>query len=96
MQNGQIGLADPAISPDALGEIDDAAVLHYVGHHVDVVVQPDVVEVVHGVLDATPLSVFVQTGLVNVEIAQTALLVRFAVPEIMGKLLDIVLHYLPS
>jgi hypothetical protein len=36
------------------------------------------------------------TGLVNVEIAQTALLMGLAVPEIMGKCFHIVFHYLPS
>ena len=79
-----------------LRKVDEAAVADNVHDHVRVVVQPDVIEVVHGVGEATPLSVLVQTGLVNVEIAQTALLMGLAVPEIMGKCFHIVFHYLPS
>ena len=89
VQNGQIGLADPAVAPHALGEVDEAAELDDVGYHVDVVVQPDVVEVVHGVLDATPLSVLVKAGLVLVELAEAALAVGLAVPEIFKCFLDI-------
>ena len=96
VQNRQVGLADPAITPYALGKVDEAAVADNVHDHVRVVVHPDVVEVVHGVFETTPLSVLVQTGLVNVEIAQAALLMGLAVPEIMGKCFHIVFHYLPS
>ena len=96
VQNRQVGLADPAVTPHALGKVDEAAVADNVHDHVRVVVHPDVVEVVHGVFETTPLSVLVQTGLVNVEIAQTALLMGLAVPEIMGKCFHIVFHYLPS
>ena len=67
-----------------------------IGDHMHIVVHPDVVEVVHGVFETTPLSVLVQTGLINVEIAQAALLMGLAVPEIMGKCFHIVFHYLPS
>ena len=96
VQNRQVRLADPAVAPHALGEVDEAAVADNVHDHVRVVVHPDVVEVVHGVFETTPLSVLVQTGLVNVEIAQAALLMGLAVPEIMGKCFHIVFHYLPS
>ena len=96
VQNRQVGLADPAVAPHALGKVDKAAVADNVHDHVRVVVHPDVVEVVHGVFETTPLSVLVQTGLVNVEIAQAALLMGLAVPEIMGKCFHIVFHYLPS
>ena len=96
VENRQVGLADPAVAPHALGEVDEAAVADNIHDHVRVVVHPDVVEVVHGVFETAPLSVLVQTGLVNIEVAQTALLMGLAVPEVTGKSFHIVIHYLPS
>ena len=89
VQHRQIGLAQPAVAPEALGEQDGAAVLHDVGDHHAVVIQPDVVEVVHGVLEAAPLAVLVEAGLVHVQIAQTTLLGRLAVPEVFGELFHV-------
>ena len=89
-------LADGADVLGILRKVDEAAVADNVHDHVRVVVHPDVVEVVHGVFETTPLSVLVQAGLINVEIAQAALLMGLAVPEIMGKCFHIVFHYLPS
>ena len=89
VQNGQIGLADPAVAPYALCKVHDAAVLHNVHDHVDVVIQPDVIEVVHRVLYAAPLSVLVKAGLIFADVSQTALTMGLAVPEVLHQLLVI-------
>ena len=83
VQNRQVGLADPAVAPHALGKVDKAAVADNVHDHVRVVVQPDVIEVEHRVLYAAPLTVLVKAGLVLQDIAETTLAVRLAVPEIL-------------
>ena len=44
-------------------------------------------EIVEGVLHAAPLAVLVKAGLVAVQVAQTALAVGLAVPEVLGQLL---------
>ena len=89
VENGQIGLTYPAISPNALDEVDNAAILHDVHYHVQVIVQPNVVEVVEGILYATPLSVLVKTGLGQVVIAQATAAffcgMRLAIPEIFNE-----------
>ncbi|CDB44482.1 unknown [Firmicutes bacterium CAG:240] len=72
VQNGQIGLAYPTVAPYALCKVDKAAVLHYVHYHVDVVVQPNIIEVVEGVLYAAPLSMLVNTGLREVIFTEAA------------------------
>ena len=87
VENRQVGLADPAVAPHALGKVDRAAHDHDVLDHEDVVVKPDVVEVVHGVLDTAPLSVLVEVGLVLVQIAEAAAALSrgmgLAIPEIL-------------
>ena len=70
VQNGQIGLAYPAVAPNALCKVDEAAVLHYVHYHVQVVIHPNVMEVIEGVLYAAPFSVLVKAGLGQVVIAE--------------------------
>ena len=89
VEHGQIGLSDPAVSHHALGKGERAVEPHDVRHHVDVVVHPYHIEVVQRVLDAAPLSVLVEAGLVEIEVAQAALLMGLAAPEILGQLLDI-------
>ena len=83
VQNRKIGLADPAVAPHALEEGQRLFALENVRHHLRVVVQPDVVEVVHRVLYAAPLTVLVKAGLVLQDITETTLAVRLAVPEIL-------------
>ena len=89
MENGQVGLADPAVSPNALDEIDNAAVLNDIRYHVQVIVQPNVMEVVEGVLYTAPLSVLVKTGLGQVVVAQAAAAffcgMGLAIPEIFNE-----------
>ena len=80
VQHRQIGLAHPAIAPAA-------AVAHDIVDHHAVVIQPHLVEVVEGVLDAAPLPVLIQAGLVHVQVAQAALAGGLAVYEVPGQLL---------
>lgn len=87
VEHGQIGLAHPAIAPAALGKGPDAAVAHHIVDQHTVVVQPHLVEIVEGVLHTAPLAVLVQSGLVAVQVAQAALAVGLAVPEILSQLL---------
>ena len=95
----QVGLAYPAVSPYAFGEGDKAAVFHDVDHHVEIVVAPDVPEVVHGVFDTAPFSVLIQASLVFQYLAKPASAflgrMRFAVPEIIESLFNLIyIHYL--
>ena len=88
VDNGQIGLAHPAVAPGALDEVDRVVgELEDIQDHVYIVVAPDVVHVVEGVLDAAPLSVLEKAGLVLIQLAETAAAlfggVRLAVPEIL-------------
>ena len=97
VDNGQVGLAHPAIAPGALDEVDGViGVLEDIGDHVDVVIAPDHVHVVEGVLDASPLSVLEKAGLVLVQLAQTAAAlfggVGLAAPEILQRFFDIDSH----
>ncbi len=82
VQHGEIGLADPAVTPNALEEGDGVFALENVGDHLAVVVEPNVVEVVEGVLHAAPLAVLIEAGLVEHDVAEAAFTVRLAVPEI--------------
>ena len=86
VEHRQIGLAHPAIAPAALGKGPDAAVTHHIVDQHTVVVQPHLVEIVEGVLHTAPLAVLVQSGLVAVQVAQAALAVGLAVPEILSQL----------
>ena len=82
MHNGQVILAQPAVTEYALQGCDGILGSEDGFDCAAVVVQPDHVEVVHGIFEATPLSVFVQTGLVFVQIAKTHLGAKlFAFPE---------------
>ena len=87
VEHGQIGLTHPAIAPAALEEGDQSAVAHHVVHQHGVVIHPHLMEIVEGVLHAAPLAVLVKAGLVAVQVAQTALAVGLAVPEVLGQLL---------
>ena len=97
VENRKIGLADPAVAPYTLGKVDQAAHDQNVLDHEDVVVQPDHVEVVHGVLDTAPLSVLVEIGLVLVQIAEAAAALfsgmRLAEPEISECFLNVLRHF---
>ena len=98
MDNGQIGLAHPAIAPGALDKVDGiVGVLQDIQDHMHIVVAPDIVHVVEGVLDAAPLSVLVQVGLVLVQIAETAAAlfggVGLAEPEISERFPDVLRHF---
>ena len=86
VKHRQVGLADPAVAPHALHEHAKAVELHEIADHVDVVVQPYHVEIIEGILHAAPLAVLVKSGLILVEVAQTALAVGLAIPEVAGKL----------
>ena len=82
VHNGQVILAQPAVTERALQYSNGILAFQNRDDSIDVVVQPDHVEVVHGIFEATPLSVFVQTGLVFVQIAKTHLGAKlFAFPE---------------
>ena len=83
VQDRKIGLADPAVAPHALEEGKRLLALENVRHHLPIVVQPDVVEVIHRVLYAAPLTVLVKAGFVLKDIAETPLAVGLAVPEIL-------------
>ena len=87
VEHRQIGLAHPAVTPAALEEGHQSAVAHHVVHQHGVVIHPHLVEVVEGILHAAPLTVLVKAGLVTVQVAQTALAVRLAVPEVLCQLL---------
>ncbi len=89
VEHGQIGLAHPAVAPQALGENNGAAEFHDVHNHLAVVIEPDVVEIVERVLHAPPLPVFIEAGLGQIQVAQPPLAVGLAVPEIPGDLLPI-------
>ena len=98
VHDGQVGLPDPAVAPDALHKRHGPAVAHDVVHQHAVVIQPDAVEVVHRVLETAPFPVLIQAGLGQVQLAELALPVGLAVPEVPGKLLylfNVHLH-LPS
>ena len=86
VHNGKIGLTDPAVAPYTLEEGGKPAVPVDVRDHLDVVIKPHHMEVVEGVLHAAPLTVLVKTGLVLIQLAEPALTVGLAVPEIMGEL----------
>ena len=92
MEHGQIGLAHPPVAPYALGKYNRTAVAHDVIDHHTVVVKPDIVEVVKGVFYTPPFAVLIKTGFGQVQVAQTALAVRLAIPEIPGQLL--IVHFL--
>ena len=66
-----------------------AAVNHDVANDHSVVVQPNVVEVVHGILETTPLSVLIKTCLRYIQVAKTSFTVRLAIPEVPCSLLDV-------
>ena len=86
VHDGKVGLAHPAVAERALYEIGQVAVLHDIGDHVGVVVQPDHVEVVEGILHAAPFTVLVEARAGDVQIAEASFLMRLAVPEIGGEL----------
>ena len=83
VQNRKIGLADPTVAPNALEKGKRLFALEDVRHHHTVVIQPDVVEIVHRVLYAAPLTVLVKAGFILQKVAETALAMRLAVPEIL-------------
>ena len=83
VQNRKIGLADPTVAPNALEEGKRLFALEDVRHHHTVVIQPDVVEIVHRVLYAAPLTVLVKAGFILQKVAETALAMGLAVPEIL-------------
>ena len=89
----QVSLAHPSVSPGTLEELNEslraAAVNHDVANDHSVVVQPDVVEVVHGILETTPLSVLIKTCLRYIQVAKTSFTVRLAIPEVPCSLLDV-------
>ena len=82
MHNGQVILAQPAVTEYALQGCDGILGSEDGFDCAAVVVQPDRIEVIESVFESTPLSVLVQTGLVLVQIAKTHLGAKlFALPE---------------
>ena len=88
MENRKIGLSDPTVTPETLCKNNGAAVFHNVHYHLEIVVAPDVPEIVTGVFDTSPFSVFVKPGFILKDITETAFPVGFAVPEITKGFLD--------
>ena len=85
----QVALPYPAVPPDALRERDGTAVFHDVGDHHAIVIEPDFIEVIERVFDASPLSVFVETGTRLVQITETPLPVGLPIEKIAFDLLKI-------
>ena len=94
VQNRKIGLAHPAITPETLCKSDRTAHLHDVHHHLEIIVAPDVPEIIACVFYASPFSVLVKAGFILQNISQTAFSVRFTIPEITKGFFDFFLIHL--
>ena len=82
MHNGQVILAQPAVTERALQYSNGILAFQNRDDSIDVVVQPDRIEVIESVFESTPLSVTIDAGLVFVQIAKTHLGSKlFALPE---------------
>ena len=82
VKHRQVGLADPAVAPDAFCKSNRPSHLHDIHYHVRIVVAPDVPEIIPGIRNAAPLSVFIKPGLRLQDFTQAAFPVGFSVPEI--------------
>ncbi len=89
VHDSEVSLAHPAVAHGSRKEGEGIVARKDVGHHMNVVVKPDHMEIVHGVLEAAPLAVLIEAGVADVEVAEPSLLVGLAVPEIPGGLFDV-------
>ena len=90
VEDRDVGLAEPAVTPDALEEPQRFFGGQDVRHHHAVVVAPDAVEIIERIFETAPFSVAIQSRRLDIEVAEVAALMFFSVDEVFAGLLRVV------